>query len=78
MPGCFGGAFLSNGVAGFIAHRAATTTAFLVLAAIAGVGLCLFAWAMPETLAREQGNDPEAATASNGNALGAQPETSSC
>lgn len=72
------GAFLSNGVAGFIAHRMGTTTAFLLLAAIAGAGLCLFAWAMPETLARRQGNDPKVATAADDNALDTRPEASSC
>lgn len=46
------GAFLSNGVAGFVAHRVGTTAAFLLLAAVAGAGLVLLALAMPETLDR--------------------------
>ncbi len=72
------GAFLSNGVGGFIAHCMGTTTAFLVLAGIAAAGLCLFAWAMPETLDRAQRNDLGALAASNDNALDPPPETSTC
>jgi MFS family permease len=47
------GALLSNSVAGFLAHHAGTTTAFLVLAAIAAAGFLLFAFMMPETLERD-------------------------
>lgn len=47
------GALLSNSVAGFLAHHAGTTTAFLVLAAIAAAGFLLFAFRMPETLERD-------------------------
>lgn len=70
------GALLSNSVAGFIAHRAGTTTAFLVLAAIGGAGLLLFAFAMPETLERgHEGADPAPA---GGNDANAAPVTLSC
>lgn len=46
------GALLSNSGAGWLAHHAGTTTAFLALAAIAAAGFLLFACAMPETLER--------------------------
>ena len=49
------GALLSNSVAGFLAHHAGTTVAFLVLAAIAAAGFVLFAFAMPETLDAGEG-----------------------
>ena len=52
------GAALSTGVAGFIVVHAGYDTAFLFLAAIAGVGLGLFAALMPET-APYQGRRPE-------------------
>jgi MFS family permease len=74
------GALLSNSIAGFIAHRAGTTTAFLILAAIGAAGLLLFAFAMPETLERgHQGADPAPAGGHDGgNDASAAPETSSC
>lgn len=46
------GALLSNSGAGWLAHHAGTTTAFLAPAAIAAAGFLLFACAMPETLER--------------------------
>jgi predicted MFS family arabinose efflux permease len=66
------GALLSNSVAGFLAHHAGTTTAFLVLAGIAAAGFLLFAFAMPETLERDAprsdapraGGNPQAETSS--------------
>jgi MFS family permease len=56
------GAGLSTGVAGFIVVKAGYDAAFLSLAAIAGIGLGLFAAMMPETApyqgrSRETGND---------------------
>ena len=56
------GAGLSTGVAGFIVVHAGYDAAFLSLAAIAGIGLGLFAAMMPETApyqgrSRETGND---------------------
>jgi MFS family permease len=67
------GALLSNSVAGFLAHHAGTTTAFLVLAGIAAAGFLLFAFAMPETLERDAprsdapraGGNPQAETSSD-------------
>jgi MFS family permease len=67
------GALLSNSVAGFLAHHAGTTTAFLVLAAIAAAGFLLFAFAMPETLERDAPRSD--APRAGGNP---EPETSSC
>jgi MFS family permease len=48
------GAALSASLAGFLVVRAGYSAAFLVLAAIACVGLVLFWRAMPETRPREQ------------------------
>ena len=43
------GAFLSNSVAGVVAHRAGPHAAFWMLAAIAAAGFVVFALCMPET-----------------------------
>jgi MFS family permease len=56
------GALLSNSMAGFLAHHAGTTRAFLVLAALAAAGFLLFAFAMPETLERGGNPRPEASS----------------
>jgi MFS family permease len=56
------GAALSTGVAGFIVVKAGYDAAFLSLAAIAAIGLGLFAALMPETkstAAPYQGRTPE-------------------
>lgn len=50
------GAFLSNSVGGFVAKRAGIDVAFLMLAAIAAVGLAFFWRMMPETR-DQQGDD---------------------
>ena len=51
------GAALSTGVAGFIVVQAGYDAAFLSLAAVAAIGLGLFAVMMPET-APYQGRSP--------------------
>jgi MFS family permease len=67
------GALLSNSVAGFMAHHAGNTPTFLMLAAIAAAGFLLFAFRMPETLDRDDG---QAGTPPDGDK--AQAQTSSC
>jgi MFS family permease len=49
------GASLSTTLAGLIVVKAGYSVAFLVLAAVAGAGLVLFWWMMPETLSAKSG-----------------------
>ena len=52
------GAFLSNTVAGFLAHSVGTKPTFIVLAAIATAGVIVFALFMPETRDLNRGAEP--------------------